>query len=212
MRVASVFSPIIRTPTYAQKFKALVDNVRAAEQQKTPGVTSLSEAVARYAFKLMAYKDEYEVARLYTSGDFEKRIRDTFDGDYKIHFHLAPPTFSRRDSEGHLRKKEFGPWMFRAFKLLAKFKGLRGGAFDAFGYTAERKMERKLIADYFATVEELLAKLDRDNHALAVEIAAIPEQIRGYGHIKEANYEKAKAQWESLMVQWRAGSPAKMAA
>ena len=177
--------------------------MRTAEQQKTPGTTTLSEAVARYASKLMAYKDEYEVARLYTSGDFEKRIRDTFDGDYKIHFHLAPPTFARRDSEGRLRKSEFGPWMFRAFKLLAKFKGLRGGALDVFGYTAERKMERKLIDDYFATIDELLAKLDRDNHALAVEIASIPEEIRGYGHIKEANAAKAATRWTTLLAQWR---------
>jgi indolepyruvate ferredoxin oxidoreductase len=197
---------------YAQRFKALVDKVRAAEQQKTPGSTTLSEAVARYAFKLMAYKDEYEVARLYTSGDFEKRIRDTFDGDYKIHFHLAPPTFSRRDSEGKLRKHEFGPWMFRAFKLLAKFKSLRGGALDVFGYTAERKMERKLIEDYAVTVDELLARLDRDNHALAVEIASIPEQIRGYGHIKEANFAKAKKRWDELMAAWRNPSAARAAA
>jgi len=188
---------------YAQEYKTLVEKVRTAEQQKTPGTTTLSEAVARYASKLMAYKDEYEVARLYTSGDFEKRIRDTFDGDYKIHFHLAPPTFARRDSEGRLRKSEFGPWMFRAFKLLAKFKGLRGGALDVFGYTAERKMERKLIDDYFATIDELLAKLDRDNHALAVEIASIPEEIRGYGHIKEANAAKAATRWTTLLAQWR---------
>jgi indolepyruvate ferredoxin oxidoreductase len=201
-----------QNPKYAAKFKSLVDKVRAAEQQRVPGQSSLAESVARYAFKLMAYKDEYEVARLYTSGDFEKRIRDTFDGDYKIHFHLAPPTFSRRDSEGHLRKSEFGPWMFRAFKVLAKFKGLRGGALDVFGYTAERKMERKLIDDYFATVDELLARLGRDNHSLAVEIASIPEQIRGYGHIKEANFEKAKAAQTRLMAQWSAPAIPKIAA
>jgi indolepyruvate ferredoxin oxidoreductase len=197
---------------YAQKYKSLIDKVRATEQQKTPGTMGLSEAVARYAFKLMAYKDEYEVARLYTSGDFEKRIRDTFDGDYKIHFHLAPPTFARRDSEGKLRKSEFGPWMFRAFRLLSKFKGLRGGAFDVFGYTAERKMERKLIDDYFATVDELLARLDRNNHALAIEIASIPEQIRGYGHIKDANFEKAKTRWDGLMDAWRNPAASRVAA
>ena len=111
---------------YAQQYKALVDKVRAAEQQKTPGFTSLTEAVARYAFKLMAYKDEYEVARLYTSGDFEQRIRDTFDGDFKLHFNLAPPLFAKKDAEGNLRKAEYGPWVFGAFKLLAKLRGLRG--------------------------------------------------------------------------------------
>ncbi len=188
---------------YAQKFKALVDKVRAVEQQKTPGSTSLSEAVARYAFKLMAYKDEYEVARLYTSGDFEKRVRDRFDGDFKIHFHLAPPLFARRDSEGHLRKSEYGSWVLSAFKLLAKLKGLRGSTFDVFGYTAERKLERRLIGDYATCVDELIANLDRNNHALAVEIASIPEQIRGYGHIKESNYAKARARWDELMTAWR---------
>jgi indolepyruvate ferredoxin oxidoreductase len=188
---------------YAQKYKTLIDKVRVAEQQRVPGQSMLTESVARYAFKLMAYKDEYEVARLYTGGDFEKRIRDTFEGDYKIHFHLAPPTFSHRDSEGRLRKSEFGPWMFRAFKLLAKFKGLRGGAFDVFGYTAERKMERRLIDEYFQTVEELGVGLSRENHALAVEIASIPEQIRGYGHIKDANCAKEHARWDELMAVWR---------
>src|SRR6185369_16024709 len=138
---------------YANRYKALVDKVRAAEQQKAPGFTSLAEAVARYAFKLMAYKDEYEVARLYTSGEFEKRIRETFDGDYKLHFNLAPPLFAKKDAEGHLRKAEYGKWVFGAFKLLAKLKGLRGTALDVFGHTAERKGERKLIADYFRTVD-----------------------------------------------------------
>jgi len=195
---------------YAAKYKSLVDKVVAAEQAKVPGSTALSEAVARYAFKLMAYKDEYEVARLYTSGDFEKRVREQFDGKFKLHFHLAPPLLARRDSEGHLRKGEYGSWVFTAFKLMAKLRGLRGTAFDIFGYTAERKQERQLIADYFATVDELLAKLDRDNHALAAEIAAIPEQIRGYGHVKEKHYAKAKARWEELRREW--ASPTKISA
>ncbi len=188
---------------YAAKYKALVDKVRSGEQDKTPGTTTLTEAVARYAFKLMAYKDEYEVARLYTSGDFDKRIRDTFDGDYKIHFNLAPPLFARRDSEGRLRKSEYGAWVFGAFKLLAKMKGLRGGAFDLFGYTAERKMERALIDEYFATVDELLGKLDRDNLGLAIEIATIPEHIRGYGHIKEEHLVEARKRREELLTAWR---------
>jgi indolepyruvate ferredoxin oxidoreductase len=189
---------------YAEKYKSLMDKVRAGEQAKSPGTATLTEAVARYAFKLMAYKDEYEVARLYTAGDFEKRVRDTFDGDFKIHFHLAPPLLARRDSEGHLRKGEYGSWVFGAFKLVAKLKGLRGTAFDIFGYTAERKMERALIDEYFATVDELLGKLDHDNHALAVEIATIPEHIRGYGHIKDAHLAKARTRWDELMTLWRA--------
>jgi indolepyruvate ferredoxin oxidoreductase len=189
---------------YAEKYKALVDKVRAAEQTATPGTSALTEAVARYAFKLMAYKDEYEVARLYTGGDFEKRVKETFDGDYKIHFNLAPPLFARRDSEGHLRKSEYGPWVFTAFKLLAKLKGLRGGAFDIFGYAAERKTERALIEEYFATVGDLLARLDGGNHALAVEIATIPEHIRGYGHIKEIALAEANARRAKLLRAWHA--------
>ncbi|MGH8042168.1 MAG: indolepyruvate ferredoxin oxidoreductase family protein [Rudaea sp.] len=197
---------------YAAKYKLLVDRVRAAEQQKTPGAAALTEAVARYAFKLMAYKDEYEVARLYTSGDFEKRVREQFDGDFTLHFHLAPPLLARRDSEGKLRKGEYGPWVFTAFKLLAKLRGLRGGAFDIFGYTAERKQERALIADYFELVDELLAKLDREHLGLAVELASIPEQIRGYGHVKHAHLEKAQARRAQLLVAWRNPQDAKVAA
>ena len=197
---------------YAAKYKSLVDQVRAAEQAKVPGSTALGEAVARYAFKLMAYKDEYEVARLYTSGDFEQRVRDTFDGDYRIHFHLAPPLLAHRDGEGHLRKAEYGSWVFGAFRLLAKLRFLRGGALDVFGYTAERKRERALIEEYFATVEELLAKLDRGNLVAAVEIASVPEHIRGYGHIKEGNLDKAKAQREQLLAAWRNPETGRVAA
>jgi len=139
-------------------------------------------------------------------------VRDTFDGGYKIHFNLAPPLFARRDSEGHLRKSEYGSWVFSAFKLLAKMKGLRGGAFDVFGYTAERKMERALIDEYFATVDTLLAGLDRNNHALAVEIAAIPEHIRGYGHIKEEHLADARKRRDELMAAWRNPGVARAAA
>ena len=188
---------------YAAKYRALVDKVRAAEQAKTPGFTTLTEAVARYAFKLMAYKDEYEVARLYTSGDFEQRIRDTFDGDFKLHFNLAPPLLAKRDADGNLKKAEYGPWVFKAFKLLAKMRGLRGGAFDVFGKTAERKMERKLIADYGKTVDELIAGLNGENHALAVDIASVPEHIRGYGHVKERHFENAMKRQDDLLAAWR---------
>jgi indolepyruvate ferredoxin oxidoreductase len=160
----------------------------------------------------MAYKDEYEVARLYTSGDFEKRVREQFEGDFKIHFHLAPPLLARRDSEGKLRKAEYGSWVFGAFKLLAKLRGLRGGAFDIFGYTAERKHERALIEEYFGTVDELLAKLDRGNIALAVEIAALPEQVRGYGHVKDQHLAKVQPKRETLLARWRDPEISKAAA
>ncbi|MFH1598988.1 MAG: indolepyruvate ferredoxin oxidoreductase family protein [Pseudomonadota bacterium] len=189
---------------YAGRYVALVDKVRQAEARKAPGSTKLTEAVARYYFKLMAYKDEYEVARLYTSGDFRRRIEQQFEGDYKIHFNLAPPLFAKRDADGHLVKKEFGPWMFTAFKLLAKMKGLRGGAFDIFGRTEERRMERQLIVDYSKQLDELLAGLDGDNVDLAVQIASVPEQIRGYGHVKEAHLAKAKGLEKELLARWKA--------
>ncbi|MFO1516821.1 MAG: indolepyruvate ferredoxin oxidoreductase family protein [Lysobacterales bacterium] len=197
---------------YAQQYQDLVAKVRAAEAQKAPGFTALTEAVARYAFKLMAYKDEYEVARLYTSGEFERRVKEQFDGDYRLHFHLAPPLLARKDAEGRLKKAEYGAWVFGAFKLLAKLRGLRGTALDVFGYTAERRMERQLIADYRSSVDELLATLDHDNHALAVEIASVPEHIRGYGHVKHAHLETARAKWDELLALWRRPAAARQAA
>ncbi len=205
------FLTAYQNAAYAREYRALVDKVRAAEQQKAPGFTSLTEAVARYAFKLMAYKDEYEVARLYTSGEFEKRIRETFDGNYRLHFNLAPPLFARKDAEGHLRKAEYGSWVVGAFKLLAKMRGLRGSALDVFGYTAERKAERRLIADYRRTIDELISTLNHDNHALAVEIASIPERIRGYGHVKERHLAAAQQRWATLMQAWREPASARAA-
>jgi indolepyruvate ferredoxin oxidoreductase len=188
---------------YAAQYTSFLQKVRRAETERTPGLTGVSEAVARYYFKLMAYKDEYEVARLYTTGDFEKRIRDTFDGDFKIHANLAPPMFSRKDADGHLVKREFGPWIFTAFKLMTRLKFLRGGAFDPFGKTEERRMERQLIVDYRNTIDELLMGLAMSNHSLAVEIARLPEHIRGYGHVKEAHTATVKAKWDALMHAWR---------
>ncbi|MCR6664065.1 MAG: indolepyruvate ferredoxin oxidoreductase family protein [Luteimonas sp.] len=188
--------------SYAKRYSDFVAKVRAAERAKAPGATDLSEAVARYFFKLMAYKDEYEVARLYTSGEFRRRIEQQFDGDYKLHFHLAPPLLAKKNDKGELVKREYGPWVFTAFKVLAKLRGLRGSALDVFGYTAERKSERKLIADYESTIGGLLDKLDGGNVGLAAEIAGIPEQIRGYGHVKEAHLHKAKAREAELLKEW----------
>jgi indolepyruvate ferredoxin oxidoreductase len=155
----------------------------------------------------MAYKDEYEVARLYTAPQFMRQIKETFDGDYKIAFNLAPPLFARRDAEGHLIKQEFGGWMLGAFKLLAKLKGLRGGALDVFGYTAERREERRLIEEYFATVDELARCLTREKLATAIEIAQVPEQIRGYGHVKDAHLARATARRAELLERFRSSVP-----
>ncbi|HZF97247.1 MAG TPA: DUF6537 domain-containing protein, partial [Pseudoxanthomonas sp.] len=187
---------------YARRYSGLVAKVREAEHARAPGSTALSEAVARYFFKLMAYKDEYEVARLYTSGEFQRRLQQQFEGDYRLHFHLAPPLLARKDAQGRLLKQEFGPWVMTAFRLMAKLRFLRGGALDIFGYTDERRGERRLIADYEATVERLLSSLDGDNLPLAVEIASIPEHIRGYGHVKHAHLHKAKAREAALLDKW----------
>lgn len=187
---------------YAKRYSDFVAKVREAEHAKAPGSTDLTEAVARYAFKLMAYKDEYEVARLYTSGDFQRKLEQQFDGDYKLKFHLAPPLLAKKDAQGRLIKQEFGPWVFTAFKWLAKLRFLRGGTFDIFGKTEERRMERQLIEDYFKTVDGLLGKLDRGNVDLAAEIASIPEHIRGYGHVKESHLHQAKARETELLAQW----------
>ncbi len=187
---------------YADRYTDLVARVRSAENLKAPGSTALTEAVARYYFKLLAYKDEYEVARLYTSGEFQRRLQQQFEGDYQVRFHLAPPLFARKDAQGRLLKKEYGPWMFKAFGLLAKLRFLRGGAFDVFGYTAERRGERQLIADYESTLAQLLPSLDAGKLDLAVEIASIPDHIRGYGHVKEAHLHAAKAREAQLLAQW----------
>ncbi len=187
---------------YAGRYAGFVARVREAEQAKVPGSTDLTEAVARCFFKLMAYKDEYEVARLYTSGEFLRRLEQHFEGDYRLHFHLAPPLLARRNAKGELVKREYGPWMFTAFRLLAKLRRLRGTAFDIFGWTGERRTERRLIDEYERTVGGLLDGLDAGNIALAVEIASIPEQIRGYGHVKEAHLRRARAREAELLARW----------
>ncbi len=187
---------------YAGDYLAFVNKVKAAEAQLGSS-TALSEAVARYLFKLMAYKDEYEVARLHSDPAFLKRIDDMFEGDYTLNYHLAPPMTADRNEKGELIKKKYGPSMLRNFKLLAKLKGLRGGAFDVFGKTEERQTERALIQQYRASIEEVLRSLNADNHATAVEIARIPEQIKGYGHVKERNLKPARERWNALMAQYR---------
>jgi indolepyruvate ferredoxin oxidoreductase len=188
---------------YAARYTHLVNEVRAAEQRKVPGSSQFTTAVAKYLYKLMAIKDEWEVARLYTSGEFEKRIAETFDGDYTVHFNLAPPLLAKRDEHGHLKKAEYGPWVFKAFKLMAKFRRFRGAWFDVFSKTDERKMERQLLADYIACIEELLGGIDRSNIQLATDIASLPEQVRGYGHVKEAHVAKVRERWSQLMQTWR---------
>jgi indolepyruvate ferredoxin oxidoreductase len=199
---------------YAARYKALVDRVKQAETQRVPGSSALAEAVARYYYKLMAYKDEYEVARLYTRPDFLQHLNTTFEGDVKLRFHLAPPIFNKPDPViGVAKKSLYGPWMMSAFAILAKLKFLRGTAFDVFGRTEERRTERRLIGEYEKTIESLLAGLNRDNLALSVEIASIPEQIRGYGHVKARHLAVAQKKEAELLVKFRspASAPARAA-
>jgi indolepyruvate ferredoxin oxidoreductase len=196
---------------YAARYQAFVDKVRVEEAKLGKG-TRLAEAVARYLHKLMAYKDEYEVARLYTDPAFKEKIAGMFEGDIKLKFHLAPPLMAKHDKEGHLVKKEYGPWMMKAFGVLARFKGLRGTPLDVFGYTAERKMERALIDQYRQTVEALLPKLTADNLAQAVAIASIPEDIRGFGHVKERHLTAAKEKEATLVAAFHAPATAPRAA
>jgi indolepyruvate ferredoxin oxidoreductase len=200
---------------YAERYRMLVGKVQAAEAARTPGATGLAEAVARYAFKLMAYKDEYEVARLYAEPSFLAQVKNEVAGDnLTLKFHLAPPLLARVDKvTGEPRKMTFGPWMLSAFQLLAKFKFLRGTSLDIFGYSQERRTERKLIADYEALLAELVGKLTPENHAVAVGLAAIPEKIRGFGHVKARHLVAAKADEAALLEQFRSGqTPALKAA
>jgi indolepyruvate ferredoxin oxidoreductase len=200
----AAFLPEYQDAAYAQRYRDLVAAVEAAERSRPRGRHGLAEAVAHNLFKLMAYKDEYEVARLYTDGAFHEKLQRQFEGDFTLQYHLAPPLLARRDPvTGVPRKRAFGPWMAHVCRLLARLRWLRGTAFDPFGHTAERRMERRLVADYETIVRELASVLDPGNHALAVEIASLPAQIRGFGHIKQRNAEKAKAREAELLDMLR---------
>jgi indolepyruvate ferredoxin oxidoreductase len=196
-----------QSAAYARRYRAWVDKVIGAESLRAPGKSGLGDAVARYLFKLMAYKDEYEVARLYTDGAFANQVKNAFDGDnLRLEFHLAPPILARYDpATGLPRKMSFGPWLMPAFRVLAKLKFLRGTALDPFGRTLERRTERQLISDYETMLTEVLAKLTPENHHLAVGLAAIPEKIRGFGHVKQRHLTAAKADEAALFEQFRAG-------
>jgi len=187
---------------YAGQYQAFVHKVRDTEGAL--GKTLLTESVARYLCKLMAYKDEYEVARLHTDTAFLDKVNAMFEGDFTLNYHLAPPLLAKRNDKGELQKKKYGPAMLTGFRYLARLKGLRGTALDIFGRSQERRSERALIGEYRASIDEVLSRLTADNHALAVEIARIPEKIKGYGHVKERHLVAARQQWQGLMQQWRA--------
>ncbi|MBT3069891.1 indolepyruvate ferredoxin oxidoreductase family protein [Rhodomicrobium sp. Az07] len=198
---------------YAARYLAFIDRVRQREIAVAPGSEVLTRAVAQNLFRLMAIKDEYEVARLYTDGAFAEQIAAEFDGDVTLKFHLAPPIFGRRDPDtGHLRKMTFGAWMLPVLRLLARGKRLRGTWFDPFARTSERKAERALLADYETRIERLLPTLTRANLSLATAYAAVPDIIRGFGHVKEANIAKANARYAELETALAADGQARKAA
>ncbi len=198
---------------YASRYLSMINRVREAERIKAPGSGDLSRAVARYYFKLLAIKDEYEVARLYSDGSFAKQIAGAFDGEPRLEFHLAPPLLGRKNAQGEPAKSSFGPWMMRVFRLLASLKWLRGTVFDIFGYTEDRRMERRLIGEYERLIDEILHGLSLETHAIAVALASIPEKIRGFGHVKMRHVTAAKAEEQALLEHFRTPpAPIKLAA
>ncbi len=199
----------------AAKYRAKIDWITARERELAPGRSGLAEAVARGYYKLLAYKDEYEVARMYTSGDFEALVKDKFDGVRKFEFHLAPPLLSwwKRDKQtGHPYKMTFGPWMLPLFRFLAKRKNLRGTAWDIFGYTQERKHERQMIADYETLLDRIIPKLTTERHAVTTQLAGLPMEIKGFGHVKQENFEKAMQRQRALLEELDNPAPVRVAA
>ncbi|WP_158085734.1 indolepyruvate ferredoxin oxidoreductase family protein [Henriciella aquimarina] len=186
---------------YAERYRATIEKVRAAEAGVSSG-DAFATAAARSLFKLMSYKDEYEVARLFTDGYFEQELSKQFEGDVKLSFHMAPPILAGRDKvTGEPRKRRFGPWMMRALRVLARMRGLRGTKFDPFGYLQERKTERALIGEYTALLDRLIAGLTAENVDKAAEIAALAMKIRGYGHIKDASIETYRETLEGQLAE-----------
>jgi indolepyruvate ferredoxin oxidoreductase len=179
---------------YANRYTGLVAQVRSKETALGLG-SSLSEATARYLFKVMAIKDEYEVARLYTDGQFEARLKEQFEGDYTLKFHLAPPLLAKKNAKGELQKQEYGPWAFTAFKWLAKLRFVRGTVFDVFGKTDERKQERALLVQYETMLTQVVQGLNSSNHAAALAWAKLPEEVRGFGHVRERHLVAMQAKW-----------------
>jgi len=198
--------------SYAGKYRALVELVKGVEKDRT-GSTKLTEAVARYYAKLLAYKDEYEVARLQSDGALRQKIEGMFEGDYKVVYHLAPPLLTKTDPlTGEPKKMRFGSWMGGVFVVLKKFRFLRGTPLDVFGYTEERRTERALIREFEDTIARLLPQLSAQNHAVAIQIASLPEEIRGYGHIKAKSIVAARKKRDDLLAAFAQSEKRKVAA
>jgi indolepyruvate ferredoxin oxidoreductase len=201
------FLTAYQNAAYGKRYADRLALLRAAEAKAVPGSTAVTEAAARNLFKLMAIKDEYEVARLYTDGSFAAELGKQFQSYEKLEFHLAPPIMGRRGNDGSPRKSSFGPWMMKGFRLLAALKGLRGTAFDLFGYTAERRGERQLLAQYEADLALVAKSLAPDKADAAVALVSVPALIRGYGHVRQASAENAAGE-RSRLLQRLANAPA----
>ena len=186
--------------SYGQLYQETMTAVKAKEN--TLGSDRLTKIIAQTLYRLMAYKDEYEVARLYTNGDFERRLQHQFEGPVKLKFHLAPPLISRRNDKGELIKRTFGGWMIYVFKVIAKLKFLRGTAFDIFGYTSERRLERQWIQDYLSAIKIIISKVTPENFEAVCSLMALPQQIRGYGHVKEKAHNEIKKLWSKELSSW----------
>jgi indolepyruvate ferredoxin oxidoreductase len=196
-----------QSAAYARRYESFVRQIAAAEKQRT-GTDRLAREVAVSLYKLMAYKDEYEVARLYVETGFFDRVASQFEGNYKLRFHLAPPLFSKRDAQGHLIKQAYGPWIATAYKVLAKARRLRGTPLDVFGYTAERRGERSAIGKFELLMCQVVGMLTKERLPTALALARLPQGVRGYGHVKEHNAEAAHAQQRKLLAEFYATVPA----
>ncbi|WP_274425925.1 indolepyruvate ferredoxin oxidoreductase family protein [Chelativorans sp. YIM 93263] len=192
---------------YAQRYRDRIEGLRRVEDKAVPGSTAVTEAAARNLFKLMAIKDEYEVARLYTDGSFQRQLEAEFENYDKLEFHLAPPIFAKRDAQGHLKKARYGSWMMKAFSMLARLKGVRGTALDMFGYSEERRMERRLLAQYEADLDKIENTLAPGRLEAAAALASVPALIRGFGHVKEANAKKAAEERQRLLARLEKTDP-----
>jgi indolepyruvate ferredoxin oxidoreductase len=190
----SAFLTDYQDAAYAERYRQKVEQARAAEAAAVPGSSVLAKAVARSLFKLMAIKDEYEVARLYSGDAFKRQLESTFESWDSLELHLAPPFVASRDQRtGEAQKRRYGPWMLKLMPHLARLKHLRGSKWDLFGRTEERRMERQLLTDYEALLGEIAGRLTPENHATAIELASLPEHIRGFGHVKERHVREVKA-------------------
>ncbi|NML26152.1 DUF6537 domain-containing protein, partial [Zoogloea dura] len=202
IRVAELIA--FQDEAYAKRYADVIKRVVAAEHKALPGATALSEAAARNLYKLMAYKDEFEVARLHTDPAFLAELDAQFPNGYSVKYNLAPPLLADKDPKtGHLQKKQYGAWMFKAFQRMAGLKHLRGGALDLFSKTEERRMERALIEEYIRQLDEIVGQLTHANHSAAAALAAWPDEVRGYGHVKEKNLAKARVLQAERLAAFR---------